>query len=174
MMTRAKSSTKFKSKTTAQKVLDRAYETLSDQTKKDAYDQQMGFGRSQFQDMHFSSQQARQRSGVFSDDEYENINPTDRRSRPKSNTEGNWSNDARAGQKFWEDTEARGAGGSKGGPKHREDFARKVWDEFDDFFDFNDNDKRTESARDETKGGDYKADLEITLDDAFKGVKTVS
>ena len=132
---------------------------------------QMGFGRTQFQDMHFSSQSARQRAGVYSDDEYENLHP-DKRTRPKSGTEGNWSHDAQAGKKFWEDSEARGSGKGKGGQRHRDDFAKKVWDEFDDFFDFNDNDKR-ENARDETKGADYKADLEITLNDAFKGVQTV-
>ena len=121
--------------------------------------------------MHFSSQSAKHRAGVYSDDEYENLN-SDKRTRPKSGTEGNWSYDARAGQKFWEDTEARGSGNAKGGQRHRDDFAKKVWDEFDDFFDFNDNDKR-DSARDETKGADYKADLEISLNDAFKGVHAV-
>jgi molecular chaperone DnaJ len=48
-----------------------------------------------------------------------------------------------------------------------------VWDEFDDFFDFNDRHNDNKSvARDETKGADYKADAEISFMDAFKGVKT--
>jgi hypothetical protein len=34
------------------------------------YDQQMGFGRSQFNDMHFSSRQGAARATVYSDDEY--------------------------------------------------------------------------------------------------------
>ena len=137
----------------------------------------MGFGRSQFQDMHFSSQQARSRaaaSGVYSDDEYENLGQN--RARPKSgSSEGKWHYDPNTGQKFWEDVENRGAGGSKGGPKHKDDFAKKVWDEFDDFFDFNENQKSTgDTSRDETKGSDYKADIEIEFIDSFKGIKTVS
>lgn len=135
----------------------------------------MGFGRSQFQDMHFSSQQARNRaSGVYSDDEYESMAGSDKRTKPKSGgTSGGWRHDARAGQGFWEDHTKRTEGES--GQKYKEDFAKKVWDEFDDFFDFNDSTQRTKRAeKDETKGADYKADLEIEFVDAFKGVKTVS
>lgn len=50
---------------------------LSDQGKRDSYDQLMGFGRAkQFTDHHFASQKA-----VYSDDEYENLHP-DRRTKP--------------------------------------------------------------------------------------------
>ena len=60
----------------------RAYEVLSDQAKREAYDQQMGFGRaSQFHDYHFAGSGARGKP-VYSDDEYENMNPTDRRTKP--------------------------------------------------------------------------------------------
>lgn len=47
-----------------------------------------------------------------------------------------------------------------------------MWDEFDDFFDFNDTTNQ-HSMKDETKGTDYKADVAISFMDAFKGVKTV-
>ena len=68
---------------------DRAYEILSDSPKRDSYDQQMGFGRSQFQDMHFSGGSARSRAAqnAYSDDEYENINTNDRRTKPFGNRE---------------------------------------------------------------------------------------
>jgi DnaJ-class molecular chaperone len=56
----------------------------------------------------------------------------------------------------------------------REDFARNVWDEFDEFFSFQNNKDAGPSARDDTKGADYKAEVEINFMDAVKGVKTVS
>jgi DnaJ-class molecular chaperone len=126
----------------------------------------MGFGRSQFQDMHFSSQQARSRAtstaGIYSDDEYQQF--TDRRTRPQgARSEEHHQRDPNASKQFWEDVEREGG---------KEDHAKRVWDEFDDFFDFNDN-KQGGSRKDETKGSDYKADIEIEFADAFKGVKTV-
>ena len=45
-----------------------------------------------------------------------------------------------------------------------------MWDEFDDFFQFNDT---SAHSRDDTKGADYKADVEIEFMDAIKGVNTV-
>ena len=123
----------------------------------------MGFGRSQFQDMHFSSQNARARaasSGMYSDDEYQNF---DRRTKPQRSDE-QWKHDTRAGKQFWEDVEREGQ------PKSKDDYAKRVWDEFDEFFDFDDK----STARDETKGADYKAEISVEFMDAFKGVKTVS
>lgn len=78
----------------------RAYETLSDSLKKDAYDQQMGFGRSTFQDMHFSG--AARGRGVYSDDEYESMNKTDKRTKPKGGAnDQKWKYDETAGERFW-------------------------------------------------------------------------
>jgi len=56
--------------------------------------------------------------------------------------------------------------------RSKEDYAKKVWDEFDDFFEFNE--QGGDGLRDETKGSDYKADAEINFTDSFKGVKTVT
>lgn len=105
---------------------------------------------------------------MYSDDEYESF--TDRRTKPQSGGAGSeWRHDPRAGEKFWEDVNAKEN-------RTKEDFARKVWDEFDDFFDFSKDSNKEEKAsgiRDETKGADYKAEIEIEFMDAFKGVKTV-
>lgn len=75
--------------------VSKAYELLSDSAKKEVYDQQMGFGRSQFNDMHFSSQSgaARARSTVYSDDEYESMDKSDRRTKPMSGANARWKQD---------------------------------------------------------------------------------
>lgn len=95
----------------------------------------MGFGRSQFQDMHFSSQSARGRaSGVYSDDEYDTINRTDTRTKPRRGpNSANWKYDPSGGKQFWEDVKSE-ENFKKNTTK--EDFAKKVWDEFDEFFSF--------------------------------------
>ena len=56
-----------------------------------------------------------------------------------------------------------------------------MWDEFDDFFDFNkqggsgqQENSSPNGLKDETKGADYKANVDIEFIDAFKGIKTVS
>jgi DnaJ-class molecular chaperone len=104
--------------------VSKAYELLSDAAKKDIYDQQMGFGRSQFNDMHFTSQAAKARTHVYSDDEYETMQkPTDKRTKPMGRNATNHNT------QFWEDVE-------KEAGKTKEDYAKRVWDEFDDFFEF--------------------------------------
>ena len=70
--------------------VSKAYEMLSDSAKKEMYDQQMGFGRSQFNDMHFSSQSARARSTMYSDDEYESMDKSDKRTKPMSGANAQW------------------------------------------------------------------------------------
>lgn len=48
-----------------------------------------------------------------------------------------------------------------------------MWDEFDDFFAFSQERDTGPSTRDDTKGADYKAEVEINFMDAVKGVKAV-
>ena len=67
-------------------------------------------------------------------------------------------------QQFWEDVNKESA---------KEEYAKKHWDEFDDFFEFNSaNNQQQSHLKDETKGADYKADVTIEFMDSFKGVKT--
>jgi hypothetical protein len=97
----------------------------------------MGFGRSTFQDMHFSGAARGRSSGVYSDDEYESMSKTDKRTKPKSGAnDQKWKYDETAGERFWQDVEGQ-KGPRKGGTTRDQDHARQVWDEFDDFFDFN-------------------------------------
>lgn len=51
-----------------------------------------------------------------------------------------------------------------------------MWDEFDDFFAFNESKdgKEGPASKDDTKGADFKGELEVEFMDAFKGVKVVS
>jgi DnaJ-class molecular chaperone len=131
----------------------------------------MGFGRSQFNDMHFSSQgAARARATVYSDDEYESMDKTaDKRTKPMGrDTNGFRQQQGNKGsQQFWQDVDREEA-------KTKEDYAKKVWDEFDDFFEFSKQGGNSNPGhmKDETKGTDYKADVTIDFMDAFKGVKT--
>lgn len=143
--------------------VSKAYEMLSDSAKKEMYDQQMGFGRSQFNDMHFSNQSAaRARSTVYSDDEYESMDKSDKRTKPMSG--GGQRRKQQGSQQFWEDVNKESA---------KEEYAKKHWDEFDDFFEFNSaNSQQQSHLKDETKGADYKADVTIEFMDSFKGVKT--
>ena len=50
-------------------------------------------------------------------------------------------------------------------------FAKNVWDEFDEFFAFHSD--SGPSSRDDTKGADYKADIDIEFLDAALGVHKV-
>lgn len=52
----------------------------------------------------------------------------------------------------------------------KEEYAKKVWDEFDDFFEFTEQ-VGGDVVRDETKGTDYKANVEINFMDSYNGVK---
>ena len=52
--------------------------------------------------------------------------------------------------------------------RDKENFQRKVFDEFDDFFDFS-SDQGYDPLRDDTKGADYKTDLNIEFLDAVNG-----
>jgi hypothetical protein len=142
----------------------------------------MGFGRSTFQDMHFSGAARDRQSGVYSDDEYESMSKTDKRTKPKSGmNDQKWKYDETAGERFWQDVEGQ-TGPRKGGTTRDQDYAKQVWDEFDDFFDFNKQGANQQESpngsphglKDETKGTDYKANVDIEFMDSFKGLKTVS
>lgn len=51
----------------------------------------MGFGRNQaFQDYHNAAAAKDRQEGVYSDDEYENVNKTDKRTKPFSEKEASW------------------------------------------------------------------------------------
>lgn len=78
--------------------MSKAYELLSDSAKREIYDQQMGFGRSQFNDMHFSSRQGAARATVYSDDEYQSMDKHDKRTKPMGGPNNQqWKQDPRAG-----------------------------------------------------------------------------
>jgi len=54
--------------------------------------------------MHFSGGQ--RQSGLYSDDEYESMSKTDKRTKPKGGpNDQKWRYDSSAGAKFWEDVE---------------------------------------------------------------------
>lgn len=55
----------------------------------------------------------------------------------------------------------------------KDDFAKNVWDEFDEFFAFHDQRDSGPSARDDTRGADLKADVEVEFLDAVNGVRKV-
>ena len=63
---------------------------------------------------------------------------------------------------------------NKQGGNAKEEYAKKHWDEFDEFFEFNSssNQQQQNHMKDETKGTDYKAEVTIDFMDSFKGVKT--
>ena len=46
-----------------------------------------------------------------------------------------------------------------------------MWDEFDEYFQFSDHNQGP-ASRDDTKGTDYKAEIEIEFMDVINGVKT--
>ena len=105
------------------------------------------------------------------------MSKTDRRTKPKSGgNDQKWRYDQTAGERFWQDVEGQKSA-RKGGTTREQDYARQVWDEFDDFFDFNKQEaaggNSPHGLKDETKGADYKANIEIDFMDSFKGVKTV-
>lgn len=53
---------------------------------------------------------------------------------------------------------------------HKKKFEEQVFDDFDDFFNFTDS--GYDPTRDDTKGQDYKADLEVDFIDAVNGCET--
>ena len=63
--------------------VQKAYETLSDQSKRDAYDEQMGLGDAGTQQMNRGMAQARARRAAYSDDEYEDLSKFQKRRRTK-------------------------------------------------------------------------------------------
>ncbi len=75
--------------------------------------------------MHFSGQQARGRaSGVYSDDEYESMSKTDKRTKPMGGAnDQKWRYDETAGQRFWQDVENQ-KGPGRGGTSREQDFAK--------------------------------------------------
>jgi hypothetical protein len=75
-------------------------------------------------------------SGVYSDDEYESVK-TDKRTKPFTGDQ-EWKNDPNAGKEFWGNVDDKQDRGYTGDSRNRDEYAKKVWDEFDDFFQFND------------------------------------
>ena len=82
-------------------MVQKAYETLSDESKRDAYDEQQGLGaagRGQF-----NRGMARARAAAYSDDEYEDMTKHQRRRGPKRSGTGNY-------ERRWEDDGSQFAG----------------------------------------------------------------
>ncbi len=74
--------------------------------------------------------------------------------------------DPKAGQQFWEEVDRQGN-------KSKEQHKKQVFDEFDDFFQFKNDDHHAGPTRDDTKGADYKAEVTIEFLEAVKGVRAV-
>ena len=79
---------------------------------------------------------------------------------------GDDNNDAR--REFWESTEGRQRRGRTTYNESKAEYEKRVFDEFDDFFNFTDN-ANYDASRDDTKGADYKADLQIDFVEAING-----
>jgi DnaJ-class molecular chaperone len=107
------------------------------------------------------------------------MSKTDKRTKPKSGmNDQKWRYDQSAGERFWQDVEGQKSA-RKGGTTREQDYAKQVWDEFDDFFNFKQGGAEAPESdsphglKDETKGADYKANVDIEFMDSFKGIKTV-
>ena len=72
-----------------------------------------------------------------------------------------------AKREFWEYAEKHGRASRM---DWKQGYKQKVMDDFDDFFDFNDQD--FDPDRDDTKGADYKAELETSFVDSINGCDT--
>ena len=77
--------------------------------------------------------------------------------------------DKDARKEFWENAEQNNS--KRGRTYYNESkaqYEKKVFDEFDEFFNFSDN-AGYDASRDDTKGADYKADLVIDFIEAING-----
>lgn len=171
-------------------MVQKAYETLSDASKRDAYDEQQGLGaagRGQF-----NRGMAKARAAAYSDDEYEDMTKHQRRRGPRRSGDGNydrrWEDDGshfagmgqrddKAWKDFFEESDERGRTHGRDTSRRQRtvyegdgDYETKFFDDFDDFFNFNDN--SYDATRDDTKGADYKADLEVSFLDSINGCET--
>jgi DnaJ-class molecular chaperone len=119
---------------------------------------------------------AKARAAVYSEDEYDDLSQFQRSRRNKGTMGdeqkyGMGSEDRNAKREFWEDAEARDQ--PRGRTYYNESkaqYEKKIFDEFDDFFNFTDN-VGYDASRDDTKGSDYKADLVIDFLEAVNGVE---
>ena len=98
-----------------------------------------------FQDFH------EKRKTLFSDDEeYKDLYKKDKRTKPNKGTKK-----SQEKHDFWGETEKR---------ENKEFFRKKVFDDFDEFFDFKREQREEGVTRDDTKGVDYKTKVMIDFD----------
>ena len=160
-----------------------AYETLSDESKKQIYDNTHGFGKRRsrdggsFRDYH-QHKNRRANSTIFSDDEndadaeeeyYDLYRRKDNRTMPGRDQQ----NDAnmgwrqrKAAEQFWNDNKKKKAASST-----KEQFRQEVFDEFDEFFDFKRQAAESGVTRDDTIGADLKTEISIEFTEAINGKK---
>ena len=74
----------------------------------------------------------------------------------------------RASEQFWKEASGRSSGGAGA---NKEQFKKQVFDEFDEFFDFKRQAAESNIARDDTRGADYKLDVDIDFVQAVVGTK---
>lgn len=136
--------------------------------------------------------QARARRAAYSDDEYEDLSKFQKRRRTKRKPDEDdmgeepddfGSENERRRREFWEQAEREGTGyrfGSHGGSgkedrdaykRAKREYEEKVFAEFDDFFQFTDS-NQYDASRDDTRGADYKAELNVSFIDAINGCDT--
>lgn len=135
---------------------------------------------------------ARARAAAYSDDEYQDISRFQRRksrarrASMRMEDEEDWANqdlgfdsgDQEAANEFWRDAESSGKRSRREKRKwtrttfgeDREAFNKKVFDEFDEFFNFNDQ-TDYDPHRDDTRGADIKLELELDFLEAVCGTE---
>jgi DnaJ-class molecular chaperone len=69
---------------------------------------------------------------------------------------------------FWNDVES---GGKKQEAKTKRKFKNRVFDDVDEYMEF-DSEQNHDPSKDDTKGSDYKVDLEVDFFDAINGLDT--
>ena len=143
----------------------------------------MGLGSAGDSQFKKGMNKARARAAAYSDDEYDDLSQFQRRKRrgakkkEKETSADDFSmgSDKSQDKDFWDEAEDRGSGEGGRSRKQRtyyneskEQFEKKVFDEFDDFFNFSDQ-QGYDASRDDTKGTDYKADLTVGFLEAING-----
>lgn len=74
----------------------------------------------------------------------------------------------RQSDEFW----SKASGKPKNGESEsKEQFKQQVFDEFDEFFDFKRQEAESSVSRDDTKGADYKIEVEVDFMQAVLGAK---
>lgn len=158
--------------------ISQAYETLSDEAKRQTYDQANnigGGGRSSRGGR--SHAQRRANSTIFSDDEvdeeeeYYDLYKRKRGKRTVPNEERfqrekeKWRKKREQEERdFWDQKQH-----AEKMENAKENFRRATFDDFDDFFDFKDADKNV--ARDDTRGADIKTEVTVNFLDAVQGTR---